>query len=84
MLVDGVGLDFDEVHTSLSVLDRHNQEWWALGKLCACRAQTEPFVHIDNDVFLWQPRPHDVAAASVFAQNQEYFVLGRSSAAWNK
>lgn len=78
MLVDGVGLDFDEVHTSLNVLDRHNPEWWALGKLSAYRAQTEPFVHIDNDVFLWQPLPYDVTAAPIFAQNPEYFVLGRS------
>lgn len=78
MLVDGVGLEFDEVHTSLNRLDRHDPQWWAMGKLHAYHAQTAPFVHIDSDVFLWRPLPHDVTAAPVLAQSPEYFVPGQS------
>ena len=78
MLVDGLGLEFDEVHTTLNVLARHDPDWWALGKLCAYRAQREPFVHIDNDVYLWKPLPRELEEAPLLAQNAENFVLGQS------
>ncbi len=46
------------------------------GKLAAYARQTEPFVHIDNDVFLWRPLPAEVLDAGVLFQNPEYFVPG--------
>ena len=73
LLIDGIGLEFDHVSTELNVLDGNEPEWWALGKLYTYRAQTEPFVHIDNDVFLWKPLPKRMESAPVFAQNPEYF-----------
>lgn len=78
MLVDGIGLEFDEVHTALNVLDNHDPGWWALGKLYAYRAQREAFVHLDNDVFLWHPLPEGLESAPVLAQNPEFFVPGQS------
>jgi hypothetical protein len=78
MLVDRLGLEFDEVHTTLNALDHHDGEWWALGKLYAYRAEREPFVHLDNDVFLWKRLPSAVESAGVLAQNPEYFVAGQS------
>jgi hypothetical protein len=76
LLADGLRLPFDEVSTGLNALDKHDPGWWALGKLHAYRAQTEPFVHIDNDVFLWQPLPEQITSAPVFAQNPEHFDCG--------
>ena len=78
MLVDGIGLAFDEVHTTLDAIAGADPGWWALGKLHAYRAQAEPFVHIDNDVFLFKPLPRELEAAPVFAQNAEHFVPGQS------
>jgi hypothetical protein len=78
LLVDGIGLEFDHVSTVLNGLDDHDADWWALGKLYAYHLQTEPFVHIDNDVFLWQPLSPDPASLAVLAQNPEYFVPGHS------
>ncbi|WP_437674814.1 DUF6734 family protein [Sorangium sp. So ce131] len=78
MLVDGAGLEFDEVHTTLNAIAEVDPEWWALGKLYAYRAQSQPFVHIDSDVFLWQPLPSRLDAADLIAQNPEPFVVGRS------
>lgn len=78
MLVDGLGLPFDRVVTSLNALRRHDPGWWALGKLYAYRAQHEPFVHLDNDVFLWRPLPEHVVSAPVLAQNPEPFTPGSS------
>ena len=78
LLVDAIGLEFDEVHTSLDALRSVDSGWWALGKLYAYHAQREPFVHIDSDVFLWQKLPLNVEGAPVFAQNPEPFEIGRS------
>lgn len=33
------------------------KEIWCLGKLVAMSQQTEPFIHVDNDIFLWKPIP---------------------------
>jgi hypothetical protein len=78
LLVDGIGLEFDHVSTAMNELRDHDPDWWALGKIYAYRSQTEPFVHIDNDVFLWRPLSPDPAIVAVLAQNPEYFVPGRS------
>ncbi len=71
MLVDGLGLPFTRVSTELNALAHHDPDWWALGKVYAYRMQTEPFVHIDNDVFLWKRLPARLEHADVFAQNPE-------------
>jgi hypothetical protein len=73
LLVNGLGLEFTSVSTALSALKDANPDWWVLGKLWTYRAQTEPFVHLDNDVFLWKPLPERLQRASVFAQNPENF-----------
>lgn len=78
LLVDGLGLEFGTVSTALNHLDSYDPGWWALGKIYAYRLQREPFIHIDNDVFLWKPLPPDLEAAPVLAQNPEPFRLGAS------
>ncbi len=69
LLVDQLQLPFAHVHTDLNALRRRNPGWWTLGKLHTCRLQTEPFVHLDYDAFLWLPLPEDLLVADVFAQN---------------
>ncbi len=76
LLVDGLGLAFDEVTTDLDRLGACDPHWWVTGKLAAYAGQTEPFVHIDSDVFLWRPLPPEVLDAGVLFQNPEYFVPG--------
>jgi len=76
LLVDRLGLEFEQVFTSLNALSKHDPDWWTLGKIHTYGAQTEPFVHIDNDVFLWEPLPSETESASVFAQNPEHFSDG--------
>jgi len=78
LLVDGVGLQFDEVHTTLNALAGHDPGWWALGKVYTYRQQETPFVHIDSDVYLWKRLREDLESAPVLAQNPDDFVPGRS------
>ena len=78
LLVDHLQLPFDSVSTELNCLKHHSPDLWALGKLYAYRAQTEPFIHLDSDVFLWKPLPKQVEDARLCAQNPEHFTIGQS------
>lgn len=71
MLVDGLGLEFGEVTTSLDALAGSDPSMWSLGKLYTYAAQREPFVHVDADVYLWKPLPRRLRTAPVFTQNPE-------------
>ncbi len=73
LLVDRLGLRFTHVSLELNQLRGRDPDWWALGKLYAYRMQTEPFVHLDGDVFLWKRLPPELEAAAVFAQSPETF-----------
>jgi hypothetical protein len=78
LLIDTIGLEFGHVSTALDALQQCDPGWWALGKLYAYRAQTDPFIHFDNDVFLWKRFPARLESAPVLAQNPEDFLLGTS------
>jgi hypothetical protein len=75
LLVDALGLPFSSVSTELDVLADADPALWMLGKLVAYSVQDAPFVHLDTDVFLWQPLPAAVADAPVFAQHLEEFAM---------
>jgi len=78
LLVDQLGLQFDEVSTDLNVLASYDPAWWSLGKVWTYRAQHEPFIHIDSDVFLWQPLPPELISAPLFVQCPDFFVPNAS------
>jgi hypothetical protein len=73
ILIDELGLEFSYVSTCLNSLKSEDPSLWALGKIYTYQLQTEPFVHIDSDVFLWKPLPKRLLEASLFAQNEEPF-----------
>ena len=73
LLVNRLGLKFTRVSLELNRLRARDPDWWALGKLYAYRLQTEPFIHIDGDAFLWKPLPPELESAPVFAQSPETF-----------
>ena len=78
ILIDGIGLEFETVSTKLNSLKRYPPQWWAFGKLHTYRYQTEPFIHIDNDVYLWKTLPSRLVHAPLLAQNPEDFEVGNS------
>ncbi len=45
--------------------------FWAYGKLLAYNEQDVPFVHLDNDVFLWDPLAPKILKARLCFQSQE-------------
>jgi hypothetical protein len=72
LLVDRLGLPFDSVSTSLEALHRSDHRWWILGKLQAYGEQERPFLHFDNDTYLWRPLPAALLSSDLLAQNPEY------------
>jgi hypothetical protein len=75
LLVGDLGLPFDHVSTELNGLAEADPAWWVLGKLHAYRSQGTPYIHLDNDVFLWRDLPARIKGADVFAQNPECFPI---------
>jgi hypothetical protein len=71
MLIDRLGLEFDDVRMDLDGLRDADPGWWALGKLTAYGLQQEPFVHLDTDVFLWKALPPALTSAPVLTQCPE-------------
>ena len=65
---------FDEVNTDLQAL--HNKgvprSLWAYPKILAYSLQEDPFLHIDNDVFLWERPPLEFLHQSLVCQSIEY------------
>jgi hypothetical protein len=73
LLVHDMGLEFDEVSLELDDLDDMPSNLWMLGKLRAYSIQTEPFVHLDFDLFLLRPVPAAFKAAPIVVQSEELF-----------
>ena len=46
-------------------------EPWTIKKLLAYTTQNEPFIHIDSDVYIWQPFPNHILSAPLVAQNRD-------------
>jgi hypothetical protein len=75
MLIEKLGLRFDQVSTALDALAGSDPGWFALGKLYAYRMQDRPFLHIDGDAYLWKPLPAHVREAELIVQYPEAPLL---------
>ncbi len=69
-----LGLPFDEITTELDALDPALSPLWALGKIAAYSAMTEPFLHFDADVFLWRAFDRRILRAAYVAQHRARWV----------
>lgn len=70
VLADKLKLPYDEVIVNLDdfhCLSCH----WALAKVKTYSLQTEPFIHIDGDIFLPRPLSEEVLKGRIIAQNKE-------------
>lgn len=83
LLVDRLRLPYDEVYLTLDKISEDIKiDFWAFGKLLAYQAaakQGEPFLHIDDDVFLFKPFRKEILEAPIVAQCVEPFCYYRSS-----
>jgi len=68
LLIDKLGLPYDSVSLELNNISRP-PSLWALGKIMTYRMQTEPFIHVDGDVFIWEQLNERMHQAGLVAQN---------------
>ncbi|MHA7057972.1 DUF6734 family protein [Aquimarina sp. M1] len=64
-------LPYSDIHTSLEKINNYHPKLWAFGKLVTCADQNEPFLHLDNDIFIWDKIPYDFNQYDIIAQNIE-------------
>jgi hypothetical protein len=75
ILINTLGLPYSSVDTSLDALSVYPHTLWAISKLHAYSKQTEPFLHVDNDVYIWDRFPEKIERASMAAQNVESMTV---------
>lgn len=74
ILCEQLNLPFDEVIIELDNLNSNCSFWWTLGKIFTYGKINEPFIHLDNDVFIWEKPDARLLDSDLFAQNPEYFT----------
>ena len=70
-----LGLPITSYSNKLDEIKGISRFFWAYGKLLAYCEQKEPFVHADNDVFMWDPLPDRILNAYLCFQSTEPFKL---------
>lgn len=59
------------IRTDLNKHDNLNKRWWGFTKIEAYASQDKPFVHIDNDAYLWNKPSDDLLTAKLLFQSIE-------------
>jgi len=71
LLIDVLQLPYSNVIVELDKLNHYHEGLWALGKIYAYSIQNTPFLHVDNDVFIWKPFDEALLSKDVILQNFE-------------
>lgn len=70
ILVNQLKLPYLNISTALeTTLDLYDPRLWALAKIYTYSIQTQPFLHLDGDVFFWQRPSDDFLRSPLIAQN---------------
>ncbi len=69
LLIDQLGLPYKNVRIVLDQLNKYPEKLWAVGKLFAYSLQEEPFIHVDNDIFIWEKFSPNIEKAALVAQH---------------
>lgn len=70
VLINKIGLPYKSVKNDLEGID-YPTSLWAIGKMIAYLSQEEPFLHIDNDIYIWQKFPDKVLKGNIVVQSIE-------------
>jgi hypothetical protein len=78
-------IPFDSVHRELNFVPKFDAVW-SVGKIYAYKyicSLGEPFLHLDGDVFLWEPLPEDLLQSNIFCESEDIFKVGKDSYNYN-
>lgn len=68
-LIKKLKLPYTNVRIELDSLNSYPRHLWAIGKLYTYSIQQEPFLHVDNDIFIWERLDSKLDNANLIAQN---------------
>lgn len=71
ILISYMKLPYDHVHVIYDDMGDCNENFWAVPKIMTYSRQDCPFIHVDGDVFIWEPFGKDFEQAGLIAQNLE-------------
>ena len=73
LFINQLNLPYTSTSVCLDELNHYHPELWAIGKIKAYQIQTEPFLHIDGDIFIWK-KLGDLSfhKSPLIVQNVEY------------
>jgi hypothetical protein len=71
MLIDVLGLPYSEVTSTLNKLDHYHPQLWALPKIFTYGHMESPLLHVDGDVFIWEPFRNELLESALIVQNEE-------------
>ena len=64
-------LPFFKTHIILDKLNEFHKNFWALPKIMTYSLQNEGFLHVDGDVFIFEPFSKNLLESSIISQNLE-------------
>ena len=71
LLIDYLHLPYTTVHTDYDHMNHYKSCLYALPKIMTYAAQDKPFIHVDGDVFIYEPFSSELENAQLIAQNFE-------------
>ena len=71
ILITKLQLPYTKVHVVLDELNHYNKNLWAIAKIRTLKLQTEPFLHVDGDVFVWESLINKFKNSNLVTQNLE-------------
>ena len=70
-LIKVLNLPYDKVHVVLDELNNFSTDFWALPKIKTYTLQNEPYLHVDGDVYIWEPFTDELLQSDFISQNLE-------------
>lgn len=70
LLIDMLQLPYDDVSLALNDLNDEDHRLWIRGKMIAIKDQQGPFIHVDNDIYLWEALPDSTRPDFLVAQSR--------------
>ena len=71
ILIKKLQLPYTKVHVVLDELNHYHKDLWAIAKIKTFQLQTEPFLHVDGDVFVWESLTVKFLDSQLITQNLE-------------
>lgn len=71
ILIEKLKLPYTKVHIVLDDLNHYHKDLWAIAKIKTFQLQTEPFLHVDGDVFVWESLTDKFKNSQLISQNLE-------------